>query len=125
MKQKKTNNAANDLSIFVAFHILNDSLMKISEKSVKETMEKLFKNESKCLIKSENDNGFEMIYKIQQPLLVSDIDNEVFFNKLRKLFNLTSETFPHFTQVDEEELMSVNTYENTTNIDDVKEVSKK
>lgn len=125
MKQKKTNNSSNDLSIFVAFHILSDSLMKISEKSVKETMEKLFKNESKCLIKSENDNGFEMIYKIQQPLLVSDIDNEIFFNKLRKLFELTSETFPHFTQVDEEELMSVNTYENTTNIDDVKEVSKK
>jgi len=104
----KQNSTHNDLSIFVAFHISNDSSTELSQKIVETSMYELFKNESNRLVKSENDNGFEIIYKIQQPLLVSnDKDNETFFNKLHKLFEKTSEMLPHFTQVDSEELDNI------------------
>lgn len=93
----------NDLNIYVAFHIFADSPVEASKRFVENTMEELFKNECDHVFTGDSDNGCEVIYKIQQPLLVSDKNNEIFFNKLNKLFSETDTMLPHFTQVNEEE----------------------
>lgn len=96
----------NDLNIFIAFHILADTPTEASKRFVENTMYELFKNEHeyKCISADNNENGCEVIYKLQQPLLVSDKTNESFFHKLNKLFSETSTLLPHFTQVNEEDL---------------------
>lgn len=101
---RKPKQKTDELAVYVTFHLFNDGSIDLSERNVKETINSLFEDNSKILLKSESTNGFEMICKIDRPLLHSEKDNMLFFTKLQRLFERTRETMPHFTQVDEKDL---------------------
>lgn len=96
--------ATTNLDVFVAFHLLGDDTSDASLLFVRNTVNEYFLNENTQIVQSLNDNGYELIYKIQQPLMSSDKSHSDFFDRLQKLFYKTSMMNPHFTQVDEKSL---------------------
>lgn len=101
--------SSDDLNIFIAFHIPNEVDPELVQVKLEHMMEKTFLDAQSKELVSGNDNDHEVIYKIQKPLLLSDKENNKFFENLKSLFSKTSDMSPHFTQIDNSQDNSIDT----------------
>jgi len=92
----------NGMNVYVAFHVNEDLDANKATESLKKSMREVFGGEQSLEFSSEERMKREFVYKIQQPLIISDLAVEEFFLKLKEIFNLNSALSPHFTQVSSE-----------------------
>lgn len=89
----------DSLALNVVFTIHNDLHLNNSLSFISSTIEKLFPFTSSLEVESELADGYyEIIYRIQQPVIWSDSSNNDFFERLSNLFRVCSDLNPRFTQ---------------------------
>lgn len=94
--------STDDFSVFVAFHVTDDTSVQATIKRLSNLMEEVFGDTQTRELISKDYGNQEVIYKIQKPVLVSQDAMETFFDKLKQIFNAASSMSPHFTQISEE-----------------------
>jgi len=99
MSKLKTLSNENDLYVFLAFHIPDDSDSQLHINNITNIMNQYFQDSTFKTIDPEFSESYEMIYKIQKPLVASNEDVLSFFENLRTVFRTTDRFTPHFTQV--------------------------
>lgn len=95
----KELNSAEDFSVYVAFHITDETSSSASVSRLDRLMETVFGDTQSCELVSEDWGHQEVIYKIQKPVLVSNDAMSIFFDKLKQIFIAASSMSPHFTQL--------------------------
>lgn len=95
-------NSTDDFSVFVAFHVMDETSVGKSIKTLSDLMYEVFGNTQTRELISEDQGTQEVIYRIQKPVLVSKPAMDSFFRKLMQVFNAASGMTPHFTQISEE-----------------------
>lgn len=99
MKPLKKNDSDNNIYLYVAFHVPLDISPSASGVRLRKTIEDVFDiGEHRLEFISHTENGGEIIYRFQKPLLMSDIENKSFFDKLNTIFVASAAFNPHFTQ---------------------------
>lgn len=94
--------STDDFSVFVAFHVTDDTSVSAAITRLSTLMEDVFGDTQTRELISKDFGSQEVIYKVQKPVLVSKDAMETFFDKLRQVFNAASSMSPHFTQISEE-----------------------
>lgn len=92
----------DDFSVFLAFHVMDDTSVGAAITRLSNLMEDIFGDTQVREMISKDLGSQEVIYKIQKPILVSDDAMATFFDKLKQVFNAASNMSPHFTQISEE-----------------------
>lgn len=95
-------NSTDDFSVFVAFHVTDETSVGNSINKLSVLMSEVFGNTQSRELISDDSGSQEVIYKIQKPVLVSKPAMDAFFRKLMQVFNAASGMTPHFTQISEE-----------------------
>lgn len=98
------NNSANDLQVFIAFHVATEGSLQSALINLEKLISNLFPDEQSYNLMSHatGHEESEIIYRIQKPLLSTNEDNEQFFKKIQTLLSISSELTPHFTQLSEQ-----------------------
>lgn len=96
--QKPVPRKDPDLYVYVNFTIPSETSTNAQDVKLRKILEAVIPEGYEREYSSHSESGGEIIYSFQRPLLVSPSDNEVFFEKLKKIFDQTAELIPHFTQ---------------------------
>lgn len=99
MATMKELNSAEDFSVYVAFHVTDETSSNATALRLSQLMEGIFGDTQSFVLDSGDWSNKEIIYKIQKPVLVSNSAMASFFDKLKQLFNAASSMTPHFTQI--------------------------
>lgn len=88
-------------SVYIEFHVENDSLLNKSIFNVERTITNLFETARRVELNDSESDVTIILYKIDKPIIKSFDESAEFFNNLDRLF-LTLDGFsPHFTQFNE------------------------
>lgn len=92
----------NGMNVYLAFHVNEDLDANKATEALKKSMREVFGAQQSLEFSSEERMKREFVYKVQQPLIISDLAIKDFFEKLQEIFNLNHALNPHFTQVSSE-----------------------
>lgn len=95
----KQNTQTPSHSVFLAFHINEDVKASGESARILSTVAELFGDQSEKAHELATMDSREIVVKIRRPVMDSTSDEIAFFDKLDKLFVVTSSHSPHFTHV--------------------------
>lgn len=99
MTTLKNSEIDDNINLYVAFHTSIDTSPHAVDVTLSNTISTIFTDSEygrECV--SERESGGEIVYRFQKPLLKSETENALFFEKLKILFIATAKLNPHFTQ---------------------------
>ena len=94
--------SSEDMKVFVAFDITDDTTSSAAMTRLSNLMEDLFGDTQSIALFSSDWGVKEVVYRIQKPVLVSKDAMNDFFKKLEQLFITASSLAPRFTQLGED-----------------------
>lgn len=99
MTTLKNSEIDDSINLYVAFHTSIDTSPHAVDVTLSNTISTIFTDsEYGREWVSERESGGEIVYRFQKPLLKSETENKLFFEKLKTLFIATVKLNPHFTQ---------------------------
>lgn len=101
MNNLKDYTNENDLYLFIAFHLSDDSEMQNNIIKLDRIMNDIFNEVQSKVTEAESTGTREVIYKIQKPIISSNNEHKQFYSNLKTIFTITEKFTPHFTQMQE------------------------